>query len=312
MNTKKAIERVLTSYLRARKEPFANHPLANFIRQEFIKTVKPYADTLDQNFIVRGSAGQGVWARSPWIAFFDPLVTDSAQRGYYPVYLFREDMAGVYLSLNQGMTEAKNLYSSDAKTALIARAGNFRAMLGTQVASFSAESIDLAPSNKTNDSAFYEAGNIVSVYYDAANLPSNKAITADLIKMLQLYKLLITEDANGGDLSEGAPPEILLEDASKLRMHMRIERNASLAKKVKSILGYSCQVCQMNFEDVYGEVGKDYIEAHHIQPLASVKGQVLKRDPAKDFAVLCANCHRMIHRSGCESVEDFKKLLKRV
>jgi hypothetical protein len=24
----------------------------------------------------------------PWVAVFDPLVTDSATRGYYPVYLF--------------------------------------------------------------------------------------------------------------------------------------------------------------------------------------------------------------------------------
>ncbi|PYV67290.1 MAG: hypothetical protein DMG96_39745 [Acidobacteria bacterium] len=31
---------------------------------------------------------------------FDPLVTDSAERGYYPVYLFREDFSGLYFSLN--------------------------------------------------------------------------------------------------------------------------------------------------------------------------------------------------------------------
>jgi 5-methylcytosine-specific restriction protein A len=69
------------------------------------------------------------WARGPWAAVFNRLVTDSAQRGFYPVYLFAEDMSGLYLSLNQAMTEAKERYRSDAKTALRGRAENFRAML---------------------------------------------------------------------------------------------------------------------------------------------------------------------------------------
>ena len=30
----------------------------------------------------------------------------------------------------------------------------------------------------------------------------------------------------------------------------------------------------------------------------------------KDFAILCANCHRMIHRYGCPSLEEFKKKIR--
>ena len=34
--------------------------------------------------------------------------------------------------------------------------------------------------------------------------------------------------------------------------------------------------------------------------------QELGRDE-KDFAILCANCHRMIHRYGCPSLEEFRE-----
>lgn len=67
-------------------------------------------------------------------------------------------------------------------------------------------------------------------------------------------------------------------------------------------------MCDTNFEQEYGEIGKNHIEADHLKPLASLKGNKVAMDPAKDFAVLCANCHRMIHRSGLVSdITKFKK-----
>jgi 5-methylcytosine-specific restriction enzyme A len=39
------------------------------------------------------------------------------------------------------------------------------------------------------------------------------------------------------------------------------------------------------------------IEAHHLRPIATLEeGVSVKYDVAADFAVLCSNCHRMIHR----------------
>jgi 5-methylcytosine-specific restriction protein A len=157
MLLKECLEHVLQNYLQATHESFEQHHLAKFIRREFRDAVALVIRDTDR-LIVKGSAGQGVWARGPWVGIFDPIITTSAQSGYYPVYLFREDMLGVYLSLIQGMTEAKALYKADAKTALRARAANFRAMLGSQVALYPEQTIDLAPSTPSNDTAFYEAG----------------------------------------------------------------------------------------------------------------------------------------------------------
>lgn len=309
MALRECIENVLDNYLTASQESFSQHPMANFIRDRF-RDELIHATGDNDRLVFKGSAGQGNWARGPWIGVFDRLVTTSAQSGYYAVFLFREDMQGVYLSLNQGMTEAKKIYKSDAKTALKARAANFRAMLGSQIVGFPELAIDLAPSSPSNDTAFYEAGNICAKYYPRDQLPNEAQLIADFTEMINLYEALIQSETNSdsvGTLEGDEPPEIHYEDASRFRMHKRIERNKKLSTKVKELLGCTCQVCSTNFEHVYGAVGKDYIEAHHLKPLASLQGKKVAMDPATDFAVLCANCHRMIHRSGCASdIATFK------
>lgn len=311
MGLRDGFERVLREYLVANQDDFTRHALANFIRGDLRDAVALTTDA-NERLLFKGSAGQGNWARGPWIGIFDKLVTSSAQSGYYPVYLFREDMTGLYLSLNQGMTEAKKLYKSDAKTAMKSRAANFRAMLGKESADYSELSIDLRPSSPANDTAFYEAGNICAKFYPAGNLPNEAHLVRDLANMLQLYEALIqaetSSEVSNTTVEGDEPPEMAYEDATRFRMHKRIERNASLAKAVKKHHGYTCQVCDTNFAERYGEIGKDYIEAHHLKPLASLKGTKVAMNPAKDFAVLCANCHRMIHRSGCvDDIVKFKK-----
>lgn len=308
MALRDGFERVLSEYQVASQETFTQHALANYIRRELRDAVAKAAGD-NERLLFKGSAGQGNWARGPWVAIFDKLVTASAQSGYYPVYLFREDMTGLYLSLNQGMTEAKRLYRSDAKTALKTRAANFRAMLGKESAGYPELNIDLRPLDQSNDTAFYEAANICAKFYPKGNLPNEAQLIEDLVNMIRLYETLIQVEANSEVSSttvEGdEPPAMEYEDATRFRMHKRIERNANLAKAVKKYHGYTCQVCNINFEARYGEIGKEYIEAHHLKPLSTLKGQKVAMDPVKDFAVLCANCHRMIHRSGC--VDDIVK-----
>src|SRR5689334_18509031 len=106
MQVSNGLVRVLREYAKASKEAFTEHPLADFIRNDLPNVVASEIGSSDR-FRVKGSAGQGRWVNAPWIGIFNRIVTDTAQRGYYPAILFREDMTGVYLSLNQGMTEAK-------------------------------------------------------------------------------------------------------------------------------------------------------------------------------------------------------------
>lgn len=81
--------------------------------------------------------------------------------------------------------------------------------------------------------------------------------------------------------------------------HLRRERSPKLRKeklaKVKAAgLPIACEVCTFDFGKAYGTVGDDYIEVHHVLPLHA-SGPTKTR--LTDLALLCSNCHRMIHRA---------------
>ncbi len=55
-----------------------------------------------------------------------------------------------------------------------------------------------------------------------------------------------------------------------------------------------CEICGFDFYDTYGEIGEDFIEGHHTVPVSKLEeGQVTK---VEDIAIVCSNCHRMLHR----------------
>ena len=82
------------------------------------------------------------------------------------------------------------------------------------------------------------------------------------------------------------------------RRHFVRERDPRARRKkiaqVRQMLGYvRCETCGFDFETAYGERGRDYIECHHRNPL-SVAGP--STTALGDLALLCSNCHRMVHR----------------
>jgi 5-methylcytosine-specific restriction protein A len=87
----------------ARGEPFKGHSLAHRIRHDWPAPVVAFVD--DSSYKVEGSPGKGNWADAVWLAVFDRMITESAERGFYVVYLVPADGSRVFLSLNQGTTE---------------------------------------------------------------------------------------------------------------------------------------------------------------------------------------------------------------
>lgn len=84
---------------------------------------------------------------------------------------------------------------------------------------------------------------------------------------------------------------------------IRYERDQGNRKDCIAHYGYICQVCGMDFEKHYGELGKEFIEVHHLHPVSQGERKV---NPIKDLIPLCSNCHSMIHR--LEDVSDWKGL----
>jgi putative restriction endonuclease len=102
--------------------------------------------------------------------------------------------------------------------------------------------------------------------------------------------------------------------------HRRLEgiRNKKLVSDAKRLFKdthggkLTCEVCDMNFEMEYGRRGSEFIEAHHKARFKEVEGETSLG--ISDLAIVCANCHRMLHRDPWVSVGslrmEWKKLHK--
>jgi predicted HNH restriction endonuclease len=113
-------------------------------------------------------------------------------------------------------------------------------------------------------------------------------------------------------LPESEEPSI--EGKSRQASITQYERNPKNRKKALERDNYQCRVCQMNFEAVYGEIGRNYIEVHHLYPASNMEKEqeVFKFDALdieRGLVCLCANCHAMIHRGGHFEERDGKRIM---
>lgn len=96
------------------------------------------------------------------------------------------------------------------------------------------------------------------------------------------------------DDEEGFP-----EGRKKYTQHRARERNPQIAKKAKALRlsktgDLRCDSCEFSFGRVYGPRGKGFIEAHHTIPISKLRNN--SKTYLKDIALVCSNCHRMLHR----------------
>jgi len=61
-----------------------------------------------------------------------------------------------------------------------------------------------------------------------------------------------------------------------------------------------CDTCNFSFNNFYGNIGKGYIEIHHIKPIFKYEDEELGKaieEALDNVTPLCSNCHRMIHKN---------------
>lgn len=102
------------------------------------------------------------------------------------------------------------------------------------------------------------------------------------------------------------------EGERKLRETYFFTRNPTLAAEAKRLRGYLCEVCGFDFQRQYGEHGKEFAECHHKNPLSERPEEMWTQAVStslEDVAVMCSNCHRMLHRTRpAMSVEKLKAI----
>jgi hypothetical protein len=100
------------------------------------------------------------------------------------------------------------------------------------------------------------------------------------------------------------------------KLHRRKERNRRLVRSKKdAVLATTgrllCEVCDFDFAVAYGSLGEGLAECHHRVPLADLKEN--HRTRLSDLAIICANCHQVIHRTRpMLSVEELREIVIRL
>jgi 5-methylcytosine-specific restriction protein A len=89
----------------------------------------------------------------------------------------------------------------------------------------------------------------------------------------------------------------------------RYERDSQARKACIEHYGVVCQVCDFNFESVYGNLGEGFIHVHHIKPISEIGASYIV-DPIKDLVPVCPNCHAMLHRRDpLLAINQLKKII---
>lgn len=86
---------------------------------------------------------------------------------------------------------------------------------------------------------------------------------------------------------------------SQVKTKQRSRKLIVIAKEYYSQNGkLFCSACNFNFEDFYGEIGKEFIEIHHLDPIFAREDNFEQsiNEALSKVIPMCSNCHRMIHR----------------
>lgn len=130
------------------------------------------------------------------------------------------------------------------------------------------------------------------------------------------HPLQVEAPSNSGDIS--TEDEIAIEDdesafpegKEKFKQHRYLERDGKIVRRAKArrlaeIGKLECEICKFDFNASYGEIGHGFIEAHHKTPVSQLAGT--KKTKIEDLALVCSNCHRMLHRGDTVlSIEQLK------
>ncbi|MGN7178156.1 HNH endonuclease [Cytobacillus sp. SAFR-174] len=143
--------------------------------------------------------------------------------------------------------------------------------------------------------------------------PWDKEPLKDFRNLFQMLSEKYLEDSVINDIdAELAQENSFYKDGQAKNYYgTRYERNPKNRLEAIRIHGTICKVCGFNFEKVYGERGRDFIEIHHLKPLSTIQEEVVI-NPESDLVPVCSNCHRMIHREkdNVLTIEELRQLIK--
>jgi|GEM_PF-1494299 len=117
-----------------------------------------------------------------------------------------------------------------------------------------------------------------------------------------------------GESEEKAATDLLIQEGNRiLRTHFIRERDPALIAAKRRIFveqhGFLfCESCGIKQSDLPMKVGSSCFEVHHLTPIGNRAEPQLTR--LSDLALVCANCHRMIHaKPTILKLEEIKQMV---
>ncbi len=187
---KKYFNYVLDNYLLPENAKFSSQMeyykvIVNRIPEEISKLFD------NKKYKIYGACGKGAKSASPYIAILDRSITTSVQRGIYVDFIFKSDMSGFYLTIDQGITNIKEKYGNKiAKEKAQQAADYFRSKI-TDLKGFEAGLVSGHAKSGSLEEG-YENTRVIAKYYKANNYTNE-----ELIKDLQDIMIIYNELLNG-------------------------------------------------------------------------------------------------------------------
>ena len=183
MSLRQILTEIAGGWVKAKNEKFTGHPIATLLKKDLIKEIETTLPS-QNNYLIKASAGAGNWADIPWLSILNPSITESTQSGIYPVYLFRSDGSGVYLSLGFGTTELKKQHGTakakdKAKKLRNAIRGSDKRLDAWD------QKVDLRSNTTLGKS--YEWASAGAKFYPLESIPDESTLISDLKELLEIY-----------------------------------------------------------------------------------------------------------------------------
>lgn len=134
-------------------------------------------------------------------------------------------------------------------------------------------------------------------------------------KIYNEYYAILTQNGFIDNISNELDEQESQSDTEGYRKSVYVnvyERNPKARREAIKYHGTKCAVCEMSFEDKYGEIGAGFIHIHHIVPISEI-GKEYQINYKTDLVPVCPNCHAMLHRKVNDrtlTIAELKERLK--
>lgn len=176
---------ILDNYINEYNKVDSNSNIYNALIRQLPAKLREYINRDD--LIVKGSMGQGNKSDYPWVAILNKKVNRTTQKGIYLVYLFKKDMSGFYLSLNQGITHFEKVYKRKKYDYAVKVSKYFKSQISDLI--FVDDNVVLGDSK--HDLGYgYSKTSVIAKYYPINNF-NDEILENDLKQLISIYDLIV-------------------------------------------------------------------------------------------------------------------------